>query len=272
MTGILKKVIVFGLLAGLASCSILNGSKKRSENPLYDTQKMVDPQTGKEVVFVRMRHLGTGEGYTRVRTHLDKLKAEGYVTFCESVVVIPFHLDTVGEVTMRQLGEADFTLSAGDSLRLDTLLRKCRRTLGFMLGERGYVDPGNESLKIKRKERKYISQSEELLGLTTDKDLWADYSLQDLVEVCEQRHGTILLTDYDWKTGLYEEYAPAERTSQRMHGYFKIFARNNYLVKRIAESPHSKIAVVYGSGHSFGVIHFLKKTHGFRIDRKYKVE
>lgn len=270
-SSLIRNAAVISLLSGLASCSIFTaGTKQRAEHPLRDVQKMIDPKTGKEVVFVWMQHLSTEEGYAQIRNYLDGLKAEGYVTFCEAVMPVPFHIDTVGEVTMRQLTETDYTFSPDDSLRLDTLRRKCRRMLGFMIGERGYADPGNESLKTKDKGKGYVPQSEERLGLTTDRDIWADYSLQDIVEVCENKYGEIPLTAYDWQTGLYKKYTPEQRSPQQMRSYFKIFARNDYLVKRVAESPHPKIAVVYGSGHSFGVIYYLKKTHGFRIDKRYK--
>lgn len=269
----IRNLVAISLLCGVASCGAFNaGTKRYAEHPLRDVQKMVDPRTGKEVVFIWMRHLSTQEGYARLRDYIDGLKTDGYVTFCEGVIPVPFHIDTTGEVTMRQLTEADYTLSMEDSMRLDTLYRKCRRMLGYMIGKRGYADPDNESLKTKDKKKGYVPQSEERLGLTTDKDIWADYSLQDIVEVCERRYGEIPLTPYDWQTGLYEKYVPEERSKQIMRSYFTIFARNDFLVKRIAESSRPKIAVVYGSGHSFGVVYYLKKNHGFRKDKRYKAE
>lgn len=274
MFGILKSAVILGLLFLLVSCGMLSGSKKRAEQPLHDTQKLVDPATGKEVVFIWMQHLSSESGYAEIRAYLDRMKEEGYVTFSESIIARPFHIDTVGEVTMRQLQQMERAFSKEDSLRQDTLLRKCRRMLGFMLTPEGYADTTNVSLpeKIRKEYKGYVSQTEERLGLTTDKDIWVDYSLRDITEVCERRYGEIPLTDYDLQTGLLEKYAPEEPSPQHMRSYYILFARNDYLVRRIAESPRPKIVVVYGAGHSFGVLWQLKKFHNYKPDRQFKVQ
>ncbi len=254
----------------LTSCVTFHaGTQKRAEDPLHDVVKLVHPATGKEVIYVSMQHLSSRDGYARLREYLDGRKAEGYVTFCEGVIPVPFHIDTLCEINQQEISRMEFTFSTEDSLRLDTLYRKCRRMLGFMTGVKGYADPDNKSLIIKNKE--YVSQRSDLLGLTTEQDLWVDYSLRDIVEVCERKYGEIPLTAYDWQTGLFEQYQPEEQSPQIMRSYFTVFARNNYLVRRIVESPRQKIVVVYGAGHYFGVIGQLK-NNGFRKERHYKAE
>lgn len=278
MFGILKSTVIVGLLAALTSCGILSGSKKRAEQPLHDVQKLVDPKTGKEVVIVRMRHLGPQAGYDQVRDYLDKLKTEGYVTFYEGIAPVPFHIDTIGDVTtdmiLHQVVEFSQNYSAADSIRLvDTLYRKSRRMIGFSIFSKdGYADQNNKSLKIKETEKEYISQNKDILGLTTDRDIWVDYSLHDQIEICEKKYGEIELTDYDFQTGLFEKYAPEKRPNQRASSYFTRFSRNDYVVRRVAESKHPRIAVVYGAAHSFGIVYDLKKKHGFRIEKGYKAE
>ena len=57
-----------------------------------------------------------------------------------------------------------------------------------------------------------------------------------------------------------------------MRSYYTLFARNDYLVRRIVESSRPKIVVVYGAGHSFGVLWQLKKFHGYKPDKRYKAQ
>lgn len=276
MTGkrFLKYATASLLLSCLGSCAMFRGTQWYANHPLQEVQKLIDPATGKEVVFIPMKHMSSERNYTETRLYLDSMKAKGYVTFFEGVINVPFHIDTIDEIDAVKLyATLDIKMAPADSMHLDTLLRKCRRVMGCMLGEGGYADPVNASLKGSAKKRsRYVSQTNETLGLSTERDIWADYSLADLVEICEKKYGEIKLTDYDFETGLYEKYEPDKRISLRVEDYFTLFARNDLIIRKVTESRRPKIAVIYGSNHSFGVVYLLKKEHGFRTDKRYKAQ
>lgn len=262
------------LLLSTVSCSLMRGTRWKATHPLHNVQKLTHPTIGREVIFVPMQHMSSDEDYAETHRYLDSLKAKGYVTFFEGVVYAPFHIDTTREINVVKLvADLENGTAPADSMRMDTLLRKCRRVLGCWVGEGGYADPKNASLKGSAEKRsRYVPQTNEALGLCTESDIWADYSLADLVEIYEKKYGKIELTDYDFETGLYEKYNPEQRIPPRTRDYLILFARNDLIVRKVSESRHPKIAVVYGSAHSFGVTYFLKKDHGFRIDRRYKAQ
>lgn len=257
MKGIPKIVFLVCLLPAMAFAR--GGSDK--------IEKLVQPQTGKRVSVLQMRHFDSPDRYAATRRCLDSLKAAGYVIFYESLHLVPFHIDTIGDVTIPQLRAMPIGCSRTDSLLRDTLLRKCRRMLGFMIGEKGYEDAENESLSLKSRNGKRVWQSMELLGLTTEKDLWVDYSMHDIVEVFERKHGPILLTEYDFRIGLTQKYTPPVKVQPRQQDDFSLFLRNDYLVRRVAQSEHPRIAVVYGAAHTPGIVWQLKKRHGFKTDK-----
>lgn len=233
---------------------------------------MTDHTTGKEVVLVPMRHLSTADSYAKVREYIDILKADGYVTFCEGVMRVPYHLDTVREISMSELYKFSDTVTLTDAelQRLDTIIRKDRRIMGSYIGKDGYADPDNKSLPERNKKQKYVSQTLELLGLTTDKDIWIDYSIYDMIGLYEKRYGEIELSEYDFATGLMERYEPVDgKPSTNGMLRLVLYPRNEYVVRRIVDSQQQRIAVIYGSGHMPGIKYYLKR-HGFRPVRGYK--
>ena len=235
---------------------------------------MTDPTTGKEVVLVPMRHLSTPDSYAKVRDYIDNLKADGYVTFCEGVMQAPYHMDTVHEISISELYRFydTVTFTAAELQRLDTIIRKDRRVTGSYIGEGGYADPDNKSLPERNKKQGYVSQTLELLGLTTDKDIWIDYSIYDMIGLYEKRYGEIELSEYDFATGLMEPYEPVDdKPSTNSMLRLLLYPRNEYVVRRIVGSQRPRIAVIYGSGHMPGIKYYLKK-HGFRPVRGYKAD
>ena len=266
-------VIVLVSTVLLASCSIY--SRHRYEtNPLVGSSKMTDPTTGKEVVLIPMRHLSTAGSYAKVRDYIDILKADGYVTFCEGVMRVPYHMDTVREISMAELYRFcdTVTFTAAELQRLDTIIRKDRRIMGSYIGKGGYADPDNQSLPERNKKQKYVSQTLELLGLTTDKDIWIDYSIYDMMGLYEKRYGEVELSEYDFATGLMERYEPIDdKPSTTGMLRLVLYPRNEYVVRRIIGSQRPRIAVIYGSGHMPGIKYYLKK-HGFRQTRGYKAD
>ncbi len=266
-------VIVLVSTVLLTSCSIY--SRHRYEtNPLTGSCKMTDPTTGKEVVLIPMRHLSTADSYAKVREYIDTLKADGYVTFCEGVMRVPYHMDTVREISMSELYRFCDTVTFTDAelQRLDTIIQKDRRVTGSYIGKGGYADPDNQSLPERNKKQKYVSQTMELLGLTTDQDIWIDYSIYDMMGLYEKRYGEVELSEYDFATDLMERYEPTDgKPSTTGMLRLVLYPRNEYVVRRIVDSQRPRIAVIYGSAHMPGIKYYLKK-HGFRPMRGYKAD
>lgn len=232
------------------------------------TSRLTDPLTGKEVILVPMGHIGSEQGYARVKSYLDGLKADGFVCFFEGVVGVPYHIDTVSEVTYPQLKALcrSTELSRSDSLRLDTLERKLRRLLGVSTSM-GYTAAENRSVPARYRKGKKIAQSKENTGVTSDRDIWIDYSLGDLIALYEQQCGKIPLTEYDFETPLGAKYEV--KSHRDIYGIGRHF-RDKYLLKRILGSPHAKIAVVYGLAHTHNIKRDLRYLYGYMLDEKYK--
>lgn len=101
----------------------------------------------------------------------------------------------------------------------------------------------------------------ELLGLTTDKDIWIDYSIYDMMDLYEKRYGEVELSEYDFATDLMERYEPMdEKPSTTGILRLVLYPRNEYVVRRIVDSQRPRIAVIYGSGHMPGIKYYLKNT------------
>ena len=148
-------VIALASTVLLASCGIYPRHRYET-NPLSGIQKMTDPTTGKEVILVPMRHLSTADSYARLRDYIDMLKAGGYVTFCEGVMRMPYHMDTVNEISMSELYRFfdTVTFTAAELQRLDTIIRKDRRVMGSYIGRGGYGGTGNKKPRGKEKKKK----------------------------------------------------------------------------------------------------------------------
>ncbi len=91
-----------------------------------------------------------------------------------------------------------------------------------------------------------VIQSDSLLGLTTDQDIWVDYSLADYIEVYEKEYGAIVLSQYDFDTPLHAQYKQKGTNGP----VFLNFPRTDYVERRIINSSHPKIVVVYGRAHT----------------------
>ena len=235
-----------------------------AKQALSNASKLIDAKTGKELILLPVVHRGKVEDYARIKEYLDTLKAQGYVVFCEGLAVWPVHIDTLADIGMPALDAIADTLhldSHNDTIRLrqplDTLLRKFRRITGLNL-----MNPYDAR-------RSQVLQSDSLLGLTTDKDIWVDYSLADLVGIWEQKHGAVPLIQYDFDTPLNAEYTKPTKIDD---WDFLLGLRNDYIEKRIVESPHPKIVAVYGAGHTRRMKLDFRYLKGYTLDKTYNAK
>lgn len=275
----MNRIFVFCIVlffAGLvfSSCATTVKIAQKFYSPYDKTMKRAARLTkdGKEVLLVPMCHLGTEAHYAKVKNYLDSLKSNGYVVFFETVFDCPFHIDTTNDVNFPQLAEIvkSTVYTKADSMRMDTLNRKFRRITGFHLGRDGYKEQDNETLDKKWRTSKYVQQDIRTCGLTTERDIWVDYTQADLTEVYEKQYGPTPLTDYDFETDLKAEYRPDEFLDVNPYAFMSRL-RELYLTKRILTSSHDRIAVVYGEGHTRRLKIDLRFHHGYELDKKYKV-
>lgn len=264
-------IIHFASALGILLSMLFSGS---SDNKFIKSiRRYTNAETNKEVIFVPLAHLGTETQYKRVKDCLDSLKHNGYVTFYEGLLPIPIN-STSSEInsidliaTIESYIQTDY-----DSLYIDTLLRKARAIIECNAFG-GYNEPDNNSLpkSIQRMSNsgKYVEQDIENLGLTTEKDIWCDYSLDQLVELYEQDYGKINLMPYDFQTPLNSPYdSPHTRSEWAFtHKY-----RESLIIERILKSQHPKIVVVYGAAHIGMLTLDLKSFHGYEKDKKFKIK
>ena len=260
-------LLLFGSLISLSSCASIGSvvlspvMQTTPRQTLSHVSKWLDTARGRELILVPMVHRGKAKDYAAIKDYLDTLKARGYVLFCEGCAAVPFHIDTIADVSMPNLQILKDTLhlTGTDSIRLDTLLRKFRRLTRLNL-QHLY-----DASKLQ------ILQSGEVLGMTTDQDLWVDYTLADLLEVYEKERGEVLLTQYDFDTPLGDKYKRPKKLWQNRDALL-IAVRNRYLERRIVESSHPKIAVVYGAGHFLWISHDLRWCYGYTKDKTYNAK
>ena len=201
---------------------------------LEKQMKMRHPETGREIIMIGMIHVEKPEFFEEIRQYLDSVKREGYVVFYEGI-----------------------DRYDADSARLDTALRKFRRVVGIDLD---LAYDYEEILSAG-----YTLQSLEDLGLTTDRDINGDMTYNQLITEYERRYGEIVLTDYDWQTGLAEKYKRRKSGKQEYSSYdMTNTIREDYIIEEAMNSSYEKIVLLYGLSHW----HFLFQPF---LDAGYEV-
>ncbi|MGA9211993.1 hypothetical protein [Kaistella sp.] len=104
--------------------------------------------------------------------------------------------------------------------------------------------------------------SYEELGLTIENSKRADVDYRDIVDHYEKKYGEIKLTDCDFKTSVYEKYTKCKEENKvplKQRNDVLVNFRNEVVVKNIKESPHQKIAIVYGEDHMKEILEKLSE-------------
>lgn len=232
---LLSIVAFLCVISAFSGCATIGLSLYRVMGTGMDTRlKLKHPETGREIVMIGMIHLERPEFFEEIRLYLDSIKREdGYVVFYEKV------------------GREGI-----DSMRLDTLLRKFRRVVGIDLRVR------DENLMS---QKKFVMQSLSRLGLTTNRDIRVDMTWDEMITEYEKRYEEIVLTDYDWQTPLTEKYKRRKSGKQEYSSYPMLHTiRNEYIFEKMEQSPHQKIALIYGKWHWWFIYPKLEDA-GYRI-------
>lgn len=203
-----------------------------------DIKILESPNKNKRIIFFPMMHMGRKGYYESCKFHIDSLRKEGYVFFCEGI--------------------KNFT--SVDSLVSDTVYRKARKLLGFYLGGR-YKNKQNKSTPSHMRNNNYVEQDYYKMGIK-ETDLWVDYDYYHLVKDYEKAKGEIILTDCDFQTPFLEKYN-CNRDDYNSHFAINTL-RDAKLEKVILESKHKKIVVIYGKMHWYFVWPSLR-------DKGYKI-
>lgn len=210
---------------------------------------MVNHTEGREVILIPMMHTGRPAYYQKVKNYLDTLRHRGYIVYYEGI----------GTVDPRMLP---------DSLRpkYDTIQRKFRRVTGMHLT--GYDRKDNPSLPFKTK-GKQVTETPELKGITKE-DIHADLFIAELIKRYEAVKGEIVLTEYDFQTGLLEKYKLSRQEKEQYNSFFMLQElRNEYVSELFRTYRHPKVAIVYGAGH-FWFLYAKIRDMGFEEVKKKK--
>lgn len=195
-------------------------------------------EADKTVAYIAMRHIGTKEFYNDVKHKVDSLQGEGYIVFMESVRVT-------------------------DSLtpaQKDTLQLKIRKITGVHIGDKGYIDTINNRLLGRRykNRRGLINQPKyHELGVDTLSGRIVDIPMNRLVEVYEEKYGSLWLNPCDWTTRPEEKY-DCGKEPKGQYNYLVLSYRNKHLADEVTREKHNKIAIIYGASHEWGLFKDLK--------------
>ncbi len=212
------------LFQGCTTSSRVGIARTLRKHGLEKQMKLRHPETGREIIMIGMIHIEKPEFFEEIKEYLDSVKREGYVVFYEGV----------------RDGE-----EGADPCRIDTVLRKFRRVAGLDVD---YFYTKQLSYG------KYVMQSLERLGLSTDRDINVDMTIDEMVTAYEKEYEEISLTDYDWQTDLSEKYKWRKSGKQRYNEYAMIHTlRDRHIIENVDKSPYDKIVLLYGASHWFNL-------------------
>ena len=205
---------------------------------IYDDQIKMEKLSlpDKEIVFLPIHHLGTKKFYENVNLKIDSLKNEKYFFYYEGL---------------------------SNQRKNDTILIKFRKISRIPLPEKGYkffFDSTYANVKFKKP---LIDQpTYEKLGLYSSNSINGDATIEDVVEYYENKFGKLQLNQCDYNTSPFEKYSTCKeknKVSRKKSDAVILDARNEVLFKKITNSSHDKIAVIFGSEHLEGFTNLIKK-------------
>lgn len=201
-------------------------------------KKKVLVKDGKEIIYIPLVHLGSEKYYKEISDFLTKKRNEGYIVFYEGV-----------------------KQSVGLDLEEDNLVDlKLRRLIGFHLTN--LDEKENKSLPKYVNHSRSVHQTKEKLGLDTFKDINADLTRMELVNLYEGEYGEVLLDSCDFNTPLYEKY-----NCSKAQAYYKVVYtyREDALIEKILATEYNNIVVLFGKSHWIKIYPDLVHKHGFEL-------
>lgn len=242
--------VLFFCIGMLSSCRpLMYKLTVKGKTAVDKATLMVHQAEKREIILIPMMHTASPAYYEEVKNYLDTLRNKGYIVYYEGI------------------GAIDPEMLA-DSLcqKYDTIERKFRKVTGMYLTD--YDRSDNRSLPFKTR-NKQVSETPELKGIT-GKDIRADLSVAELVRRYEAEKGEIVLTDYDFQTGLLDKYKLSRAEREKYSSFFMLQElRNDYVGELLRMNRHTKVAIVYGAGH-YWFLHAKIRDMGFETTEEKK--
>lgn len=196
-----KLTITICITIILACCSVWISRDKLtlllfSDKGLAMAERFVNDSLQREVIIIPMSHLNTSGYYSKLREYLSNMRNQGYVTFNESVMSTDRYSDTMLYMNYSDASKLYSFKNAIDSLNVRKLQLKQRRMIGCttMFGNDS-LRYNNRSVSRALRDKKYLGQTSELLGINNVSDYWVDMTLADLIARYEADNGEIILSD-----------------------------------------------------------------------------
>jgi len=217
--------LIVGLLC--SSCTkVLIGSFGQKT---VDRYVKVLEKDNKTIVFIPNIHVASADFYASVKKTIDSLRTNGYTIAYEGF------RDEPGLSQAQQ----------------DTLLLKIRKVLRRN-PTGNYLDSNDASLPKHFEKLKGIPQTHDNTGIRLNEDYNIDISTGVWIQRYEQEKGEIRLTDCDFNTPLTTLYECEQDPNSSKH-LLTTTIRNNYIIERIVATKKSKIAILFGAGHWYGL-------------------
>lgn len=225
----------------ISSCRITFMSFALKAAGIYSNKMRLTKATDgkKEIVFIKMHHIGTSRFYKKVKEEMLISRNDGFRIYYESVKSSPHPINGI-----------------------DTINLKLRKILGFVHSPKGYLDTSTHKLMGRKifNGRKLVNQPKwSQMGIDTTTDKWADISVKELLAAYENKFGLIQLDSCDFFTNMNEEYRCNIIMKKETRDFLIDEFRNKHIAKLITEDTCKKILLIFGADHAKGVIEILQK-------------
>ena len=211
---------------------------------IFDTKselKIIESKN-QRIIFIGMHHFGKEEFYDDVANKIDSLQKLDYTVFYESVGK---HKET-------------------DSLTAIKNFKKLRKLMGFFPSE--YIDTTTNIIdnKIKYKGKHKLINQPRYSKLRVDSltAIKADIDITELILEFEKKNGDIKLDSCDLETELTNKNYKCKKVNKNLLREFKMEYlrgfREKHLAQVIKKSNKSKVLVIYGDAHFFGLYFEMK--------------
>lgn len=240
-----NRFLIFVLLI-LISCNIKRYSfNKLQEIGVFETSVTVKKivHEGKQIAFIKTRHIGKKEYYDQMKIKIDSLKNDNYYFFLEGVQ--NKSNDTIQLLKYRKIFGNIYTNNAEEII--DTINNKIYNIVPY------------------DKEWGLISQPRYgKFGLDSLNSKIVDIDVAELVNLYEEKFQKIELDSCDYSTSLNDKYDCKRKIERKNWNEFStdyiITYRDMNVANKIKESDKKKICIIYGQNHYEGIKNHLDNS------------
>lgn len=193
-------------------------------------------ENGSTLVYLPTVHTGRKEYFESIKKVVDSLRKENFLIAYEGILMDSNHPN------------------------YETNAKKLRKVVGFHIGN--MTSDSQENLPDFYKKKKYIIQSDALVGINRKTDSVFDIQLDNLITEYEKKYDSIQLDDYDMNTPLNAQYQMKNKKgcvyciTQEL--------RDPVVVKKVDENKDKNIVLLFGKGHKYTL-------HAKFLDLGYKL-